>query len=107
MVSFTAPPSGSSSMVQTLGPSAASSGFHTFCQRMTMRRGGSISRISPASDVLPSGLTTSVPGSPAGVARWLEPRLPEVEAKDVLALVDLDPHRESQAMDALPVRPAD
>jgi hypothetical protein len=40
MVSFTALSTGSISIVQRLGPSALSSGFHSFCQRMTMRRGG-------------------------------------------------------------------
>jgi len=33
MVSFTALPTGSSSMMQRPGPSALSSGFHSFCHR--------------------------------------------------------------------------
>ena len=44
-MSFTALPMGSSARVQRLGPSALNSGFHSACQRMTNRRGGSISRI--------------------------------------------------------------
>ena len=54
MVSFTARSTAWSSMVQRVGPSPLNSGFHSFCQRITMRRGGSISRISPMSATRPS-----------------------------------------------------
>jgi len=55
IVSFTARPSGSSAIVQRLGPSALSSDFHSFCQRITIRCGGSISNIAPVSAMRPSG----------------------------------------------------
>src|SRR5262245_31792171 len=55
MASLTALPVGSSSIVQRDGPSALSSGLHSFCHLMTARRGGSTSRISPVSLGRPSG----------------------------------------------------
>src|SRR6202008_1532765 len=54
MVSLTAVPVGSSSMVHSDGPSALRSGLCWFCQRITKRRGGSASTISPASKSWPS-----------------------------------------------------
>src|SRR5579883_154462 len=54
MESFTADPLGSSSSVQSEWPSALSSGLFSCCHRMTSRRGGSASTISPASVMLPS-----------------------------------------------------
>src|SRR5437870_1819597 len=55
MESFTARPTGSSSMVQRESPSALSSGLSSCHQRITSRRGGSDSRILPASVTQPSG----------------------------------------------------
>src|SRR5262249_10380211 len=51
MESLTAGPLGSSSNVQRESPSAFSSGLCWFCQRITRRRGGSASRISPSSRI--------------------------------------------------------
>src|SRR5262249_46650286 len=58
MESLTAVPVGSSSIVQSDAPSALSSGFHSLVQRITRRRGGSASTISPASASRPSGYTS-------------------------------------------------
>src|SRR6185312_8852072 len=55
--SLTAAPLGSSSMVHSDAPSALSSGLSWCCQRITRRRGGSASTISPASVTRPSGCT--------------------------------------------------
>src|SRR5579883_2667014 len=52
--SFTAFPVGSSSIVQSESPSALRSGLFWCRQRITNRRGGSDSRISPASIRTPS-----------------------------------------------------
>src|SRR5262249_59349185 len=57
MESLTAGPMGSSSIVQSDSPSALSSGLFWCCQRITNRRGGSASTISPASEIRPSGCT--------------------------------------------------
>ena len=54
MESFTADPLGSSSIVQRESPSALSSGFFSWRQRITSRRGGFASTISPASVIPPS-----------------------------------------------------
>src|SRR5262249_9572027 len=54
MESLTAVPLGSSSIVQRDSPSAVTSGMCWFCQRITRRRGGSASTISPASRIRPS-----------------------------------------------------
>src|SRR6185437_1431081 len=63
-VSLTAVPWSSSSIVQRETPSALSSGFHWFCQRITRRRGGSDSTISPESSTSPAPVT-SFHGEPA------------------------------------------
>src|SRR5580692_5657444 len=55
--SFTADPLDSISIVHSDSPSALSSGLNWFCQRITKRRGGSASTISPASVMLPLGCT--------------------------------------------------
>src|SRR5260370_25004572 len=57
MESLTAVPLGSISIVHSDSPSALSSGLIWFCQRITKRRGGSASTISPASVMLPLGYT--------------------------------------------------
>src|SRR5690348_15662009 len=57
MVGLTAVPKGSNCIVQIELPSALSSGLSLFCQRITRRRGGSASTISPASVTRPSGYT--------------------------------------------------
>src|SRR5579863_10247135 len=57
MESLTAVPKVSSSIVQYESPSALSSGLSWCCQRITSRRGGSASTISPASVTRPSGYT--------------------------------------------------
>src|SRR5215831_10707709 len=49
--SLTVVPTGSSSIVQSDAPSALISGMCWFCQRITRRRGGSASTISPTSSV--------------------------------------------------------
>src|SRR5262244_3909112 len=49
--SLTAVPVGSISIVQRDSPSALSSGLCWFCQRITRRRGGWASTISPASRI--------------------------------------------------------
>ena len=59
MESLTAVPMGSSSIVHCDSPSALSSGLFWCCQRITKRRGGSASTISPASVLRPSGYTNS------------------------------------------------
>src|SRR5438445_12326970 len=53
MESLTAVPLGSSSIVHCDAPSALSSGLFWCCQRITSRRGGSASTISPASKISP------------------------------------------------------
>jgi len=53
MESLTAIPLGSSSIVQSDSPSALSSGLLWCCQRITKRRGGWASTISPASKICP------------------------------------------------------
>src|SRR5690348_15396570 len=53
--SFTAVPKGSTSIVQYESPSAARSGLSRCRHRMTRRRGGSASTISPESQIRPSG----------------------------------------------------
>src|SRR5579863_6840575 len=58
MESLTAVPLGSNSMVHSDSPSALSSGLLWFCQRITNRRGGSASTISPESENRPSGYTS-------------------------------------------------
>src|ERR1700751_542256 len=57
MESLTAVPLGSSSIVHRDSPSALSSGLKLFCQRITKRRGGAASTISPASRIWPCGDT--------------------------------------------------
>src|SRR3979411_19969 len=54
MESLTAVPLGSSSIVHSDSPSALSSGLFWCCQRITKRRGGSASTISPEAKILPS-----------------------------------------------------
>jgi hypothetical protein len=54
MESFTAGPAGSSSITHCDTPSTLRSGLLWFCQRITRRRGGSASAISPASRTCPS-----------------------------------------------------
>src|SRR5262249_42230984 len=55
MESLTDVAKGSSSIVHSDSPSAFSSGLLWCCQRITRRRGGSASTISPESVSLPSG----------------------------------------------------
>src|SRR5215468_2205409 len=55
--SLTALPGASSSIVHCDSPSALSSGLSWCCQRITKRRGGSASTISPESVIRPSGYT--------------------------------------------------
>src|SRR5258708_8382892 len=57
MESFPAVPLDSISIVHSDSTSALSSVLIWFCQRITKRRGGSASTISPASVMLPSGYT--------------------------------------------------
>src|ERR1700751_2393463 len=57
MESLTAAPLGSISMVHSDSPSAFSSGLNWFSQRITRRRGGWASRISPLSRIWPWGDT--------------------------------------------------
>jgi hypothetical protein len=57
MESFTAVPIGSKSNVHVESPSASSSGLFWCLHRITNRRGGTASTISPASLMLPSGCT--------------------------------------------------
>src|SRR5512147_2031262 len=57
MESLTAAPLGCSSIVQSDAPSALSSGLSWGSQRITSRRGGSASTISPASVTRPSRYT--------------------------------------------------
>src|ERR1700734_2259775 len=68
MESLTAVPAGSSSIVHNAGPSAVNSGLIWFTQRITIRRGGSISRISPSSKISPV-LDSSLQRDPA--VHWL------------------------------------
>src|SRR5262245_39625189 len=68
MESLTAVPLGSSSIVHCDAPSALSSGLLCCCQRITKRRGGSASRISPSSRTWPSP-DTSFHDDPA--VHWL------------------------------------
>src|SRR5579885_3402066 len=54
MESLTADPLGSNSIVQRDSPSALRSGYFSWRQRITSRRGGSATTITPASVTLPS-----------------------------------------------------
>src|SRR3954468_24742789 len=58
MESLTADPLGSSSIVQSDGPSAFSSGLFWCCQRITRRLGGLASTISPESQTTPFSPTS-------------------------------------------------
>jgi hypothetical protein len=64
MESLTAVPLGSNSIVHRDSPSALSSGLIWCCQRITKRRGGSASTISPSSRIWPSP-DTNFHGDPA------------------------------------------